>query len=68
MLKTTLIGMPSTSKRGDELEIHYRHVIEELGKELGLLGVIYRKSQNKIQDPAKLERLIKLSMKKHGWD
>ena len=49
-----------TSKKGDELEIHYRHCLEELGKESGLLGVIYRKSQNKIQDPAKLERLIKL--------
>jgi len=47
-------------KKGDELETHYRHVLEQLGKESGLLGAIYRKSQNKIQDPAKLERLIKL--------
>jgi type I restriction enzyme M protein len=49
-----------TSKNGDELEIHYRHVLENLAKESGLLGVIFRKSQNKIQDPAKLSRLIKL--------
>jgi type I restriction enzyme M protein len=49
-----------TSKNGDELEIHYRHVLENLAKESGLLGVIFRKSQNKIQDPAKLNRLIKL--------
>src|SRR5690242_2897651 len=48
------------SKNGDDLEIQYRHTLEELGKKSGLLGVIYRKSQNKIQDPAKLERLIKL--------
>jgi len=48
------------SKSGDELEVHYRHILEELGKKSGLLGVIFRKSQNKIQDPAKLERLIKL--------
>jgi len=47
-------------KSGDKLETHYRHVIESLGKQSGLLGTIYRKSQNKIQDPAKLERLIKL--------
>ncbi len=47
-------------KSGDKLEIHYRHLLETLGKESGLLGIIYRKSQNKIQDPAKLERLIKL--------
>ena len=45
-------------KDGDELESHYRHVLEELGKETGLLGVIFRKAQNKIQDPAKLRRLI----------
>jgi len=49
-----------TSRKGDDLETHYRHILEQLGKESGLLGVIYRKSQNKIQDPAKLERLIKL--------
>jgi type I restriction enzyme M protein len=51
----TLTGMS-----GDALEKHYRHVLEDLAQEKGLLGVIFRKSQNKIQDPAKLERLIKL--------
>lgn len=49
-----------TSKSGDELETHYRHILENLAKASGLLGVIFLKSQNKIQDPAKLERLIKL--------
>ena len=48
------------SKSGDDLETHYRHLLEKLGKETGLLGVIFRKAQNKIQDPAKLERLIRL--------
>src|ERR1035441_2468771 len=43
---------------GDELEIHYRKTLEELGKRSGMLGVIFRKAQNKIQDPAKLRRLI----------
>lgn len=47
-------------KSGDDLETHYRHLLEKLSKESGLLGVIFRKAQNKIQDPAKLERLIKL--------
>ena len=41
---------------GDALEIQYRHTLEELGKEGGMLGTIFRKAQNKIQDPAKLER------------
>ena len=48
------------SKDGDDLEIHYRHILVELGKKKGMLGVIFRKSQNKIQDPAKLRRLIEL--------
>jgi len=45
---------------GAALETHYRHVLETLGKEKGMLGVIFRKSQSKIQDPAKLKRLIEL--------
>lgn len=47
-------------KDGDALEVHYRHIIETLSKETGMLGIIFRKSQNRIQDPAKLKRLIML--------
>ena len=47
-------------KDGDALEVHYRHILETLGKEKGMLGVIFRKSQNKIQNPAYLKRLIEL--------
>lgn len=43
---------------GADLEVHYRKVLEELGKKDGMLGTIFRKSQNRIQDPAKLRRLI----------
>jgi hypothetical protein len=44
---------PELLKRdGDELGIHYRHTLEELGKRSGMLGIIFRKAQNKIQDPA----------------
>ena len=49
-----------SEKDGDALEVHYRHMLETLAKESGMLGVIFRKSQNKIQDPAKLRRLIEL--------
>ncbi len=48
------------NKDGTALEVHYRRVLEALGKEKGMLGVIFRKSQNRIQDPAKLRRLIEL--------
>lgn len=47
-------------EKGPELEDQYRHILESLGKEPGMLGVIFRKSQNRIQDPAKLKRLIDL--------
>jgi type I restriction enzyme M protein len=47
-------------KDGTDLETHYRHVLETLAKEKGLLGVIFRKSQSKIPDPAKLKRLFEL--------
>jgi type I restriction enzyme M protein len=49
-----------TSKDGTDLETQYRKLLESLGKEKGMLGVIFRKAQNKIQDPAKLKRLTEL--------
>jgi len=52
---------------GDDLETHYRHTLEELGKRPGMLGVIFRKAQNKIQDPAKLRRLIVNLIDKEQW-
>jgi type I restriction enzyme M protein len=53
-------------KDGDELEVQYRHILENLGKESGIMGVIFRKSQNKIQDPAKLKRLVEM-IDKETW-
>ncbi len=53
-------------KDGDELEVQYRHILENLGKESGIMGVIFRKSQNKIQDPAKLKRLVNM-IDKETW-
>lgn len=48
------------NKSGDELEVHYSKLLRELGSEKGMLGQIFTKSQNKIQDPAKLYKLIAL--------
>lgn len=45
-------------RQGDALELHYQHLLAELGKQPGMLGVIFRKAQNKIQEPALLRRLI----------
>lgn len=55
------------AKDGDELETHYRHVLDTLGKKPGMLGIIFRKAQNKIQDPAKLRRLIVDLIDKEQW-
>jgi type I restriction enzyme M protein len=52
---------------GDDLETHYRHTLEELGKKGGMLGTIFRKAQNKIQDPAKLRRLIADLIDRERW-
>ena len=52
---------PSFQNRdGSELENRYRETLIELGKSSGMLGIIFRKAQNRIQDPAKLKRLIAL--------
>ena len=48
------------NKSGDELEVHYNNLLRELGKERGILGQIFTKSQNKITDPAKLYKLVAL--------
>src|SRR5438552_13373187 len=34
------------AKDGDELETQYRHILTELGKQEGMLGVIFRKAIN----------------------
>jgi len=59
---------PSLVKKdGDELFDHYRHGLENLGNEKGLLGLIFNKSQNKFQDPSKLRRLIVDLIDKENW-
>jgi len=52
---------------GDDLEVTYRHILEELARQPGTLGVIYRKAQNRVQDPAKLKRLIVDLIDKENW-
>jgi type I restriction enzyme M protein len=59
---STLVG-----RDGVELESQYRRVLEHLGKQHGLLGLVFRKAQNKIQDPAKLKRLISDLLDKEQW-
>ncbi len=48
------------SRRGAELETHYSTLLRELGQKPGMLGAIFSKAQNKIQDPAKLYKVIQM--------
>ena len=50
-----------------ELETTYRYILETLAKQSGTLGVIFRKAQNKIQDPAKLKKLIVELIDAENW-
>ncbi|OMQ16786.1 DNA methyltransferase [Modestobacter sp. VKM Ac-2676] len=52
---------------GDELEDVYRRMLQDLARQPGVLGVIFRKAQNRIQDPAKLKRLVVDLIDKENW-
>ncbi|MCH2208024.1 MAG: type I restriction-modification system subunit M [Lentisphaerales bacterium] len=54
------------AKKGAELEAFYSQLLRSLSSEKGMLGQIFTKSQNKIQDPAKLLRVINL-IDKEDW-
>ena len=55
-----------TEKRGAELEVHYSELLRELSTTKGMLGQIFTKSQNKIQDPAKLYKIIDM-VNRENW-
>lgn len=44
--------------RGQELEAVYTGMLQGLSREPGVVGTIFRKAQSRIQDPAKLRRII----------
>lgn len=47
-------------KTGEKFEEHYRKALKSLAKTEGMLGAIFYKAENKIPDPAKLSRIIKM--------
>jgi type I restriction enzyme M protein len=53
-------------KTGAELEAHYIELLQELGKHKGMLGQIFFKAQNKVQDPAKLHKLVQM-INEQNW-
>jgi len=52
---------------GDELEAHYRHVLENLGKRPGALGEVFNKATNRVNQPAVLRKLISDLIGSENW-
>ena len=55
------------SKEGEALAEHYTETLRVLGQKKGVLGIIFGKALNKIQDPAKLRRLIVDLIDRETW-
>lgn len=53
-------------KKGAELESFYSSLLRTLSTEKGMIGQIFTKSQNKIQDPAMLAKIIDM-INKEQW-
>ena len=60
-------NLASPTMEGAELDQHYRETLRVLGTRGGMLGLIFEKAQNRIQDPAKLRRLIVELIDKEDW-
>ena len=52
---------------GDELETHYRNVLEHLGKQAGALGAVFQKATNRVNQPAVLRKLIADLIDTENW-
>jgi type I restriction enzyme M protein len=52
---------------GVPLEVEYRRILSELGKETTNLGVVFRKAQNRIQEPSLLRKLIVDLIGSENW-
>ncbi|MYB09537.1 MAG: SAM-dependent DNA methyltransferase [Acidimicrobiia bacterium] len=55
------------NRSGEQLEAQYNKTLAELGSYDDMLGVVFRKARNRIQNPAKLEQLIKEFIDEHEW-
>ncbi|MFF9099413.1 N-6 DNA methylase [Streptomyces rubrogriseus] len=57
-----------TSRSSEDLLDHYEHILRELGRKGGtMLGEVFTKAQNKIHEPAVLDRLVKDLIDPYVW-
>jgi type I restriction enzyme M protein len=61
------IDLANPKMEGVKLEQHYRDTLKKLGEQSGMLGLIFSKAQNKIQDPAKLRKLVVDLIGNESW-
>lgn len=62
------LDWPSLLARdGEDLETHYRSILTELSKRGGMLGEIFKKARQEIQNPATLKRLIVDLIEPEDW-
>src|SRR6266545_1700425 len=61
------VDLANPKMEGVILEQHYRDTLRTLGEQGGMLGLIFSKSQNKIQDPAKLRKLVVDLIGNESW-
>ncbi|HET7475347.1 MAG TPA: class I SAM-dependent DNA methyltransferase [Dermatophilaceae bacterium] len=52
---------------GVSLEVEYTRILLGLARQPGVVGTIFRKAQNRIQDPAKLRRLVVDLIDQEHW-
>ena len=55
------------ARDGRELETHYRHVLAELSEQGGMLGEVFKRARQEIQNPATLRRLIVDLIEPEDW-
>ncbi len=55
------------SKEGDALETQYRHVLEKLSTQPGMLGEVFKKAKPEIQNPVTLRRLVVDLIEPEKW-
>ena len=55
------------SRRGRELHAQYGKILARLSLSTGMLGLIFKNAQNKIKDPAKLQKLVIDLINTESW-
>lgn len=55
------------AKEGDALEAQYRHILEKLASQPGMMGEVFKKAKPEIQNPVTLRRLIVDLIEPEKW-